>query len=254
MDYISLKVENCVGIVTISKPPVNSLNLQVYKELKDTILSINKRDDIWVGILRAEGKHFSVGNDVADFTNFTTAERLIEYAGAASECVRSLYECRLPFIGAVHGMTVGVAFALVSCCDIIIASENSKFSVPEIKVGIVGAACFLSRILPQHLHRYMAYSGDIITAEQMKNFGAVLKVVPENQLLESAIDIAKRITANTPLAIRELKAAMNRNENAQLMEKYALEIRYGSRLMITEDYKEAVDAFLNKRKPIYKGK
>jgi len=254
MDYVSLKVENCMGMITINKPPVNSYNLQVYKELRDTILSINKMDDVWVVILRAEGRHFSVGNDVADFTNFTTAERLIEYAAAASDCVRSLYECRVPFIGAVHGMIVGVAFALVSCCDIIVASENSKFSLPEIKVGIVGAACFLSRVLPQQLHRYLAYSGDVITAEQMKHFGAALKVVPENQLLESAIDTAKRITANTPLGIRELKAAMNRNENAQLMEKYALEIRYGSRLMITEDYKEAVDAFLNKRKPIYNGK
>ncbi|MGB4548824.1 MAG: enoyl-CoA hydratase/isomerase family protein, partial [Syntrophales bacterium] len=231
MDFISLKVENSIGILTLNRPPINSLNLQVYQELRNAIQSISERREIRVVILRAEGKNFSFGNDVAEFTKFTTGNILIDYAGVASDCVRSLYECLVPFIGAVNGLAVGTGCALVSCCDVIIASENAKFSMPEIKVGIVGAACFLSRILPQHLHRYMAFTGDVITAEQMKQYGAVLKVVPENQLLESAIGVAKRIAELPPLAIKELKAAINRNENAQLKEKYALEIKYGASLM-----------------------
>jgi enoyl-CoA hydratase/carnithine racemase len=93
----------------------------------------------------------------------------------------------------------------------------------------------------------------MMTAEQMKHFGALLKIVPASQLLESAIDIAGQLTKNPPLALRGFKAAMNRNENARLKEQYAVEIGYGKELIGTDDFKEAVGAFLEKRKPVFKG-
>jgi enoyl-CoA hydratase/carnithine racemase len=110
-------------------------------------------------------------------------------------------------------------------------------------------------MLPQQLHRYMSYSGDMMTARQMEHYGAVLKVVPHDQLLSSAMEVAERLLRNPPQALKGFKAAMNENENARLKEKYALEIGYGKKLMLgTEDFNEAVSAFLEKRKPVYKAR
>lgn len=254
MDYVSLKVENHIGMVAMNKPPVNSFNLQMYHEIRNTFQSINNMDDIWVVILRAEGKSFSTGNDVNEFMTISTADHADAYARMVSDSIASIYECRVPVIGAIHGKALGAGLAMASCCDILVASENAVFGLPEIIVGIVGAACFLSRMLPQQLARYMAYSGEMMTAEQIKHFGALLKIVPASQLLESAIDIAEHLTKNPPLALRGFKAAMNQNENARLKEKYAVEIGYGKELVGTDDFKEAVGAFLEKRKPVFNGK
>ncbi|MDZ4165970.1 MAG: enoyl-CoA hydratase-related protein, partial [Smithellaceae bacterium] len=104
------------------------------------------------------------------------------------------------------------------------------------------------------LVRYLSYSGDMMTAAELKHYGAVLKVVPENQLREAAMEIALHLTKNPPLTLRGFKLAMNQNENALLKEKYAVEIGYGKELIGTEDIKEAVGAFLEKRKPLFTGK
>jgi enoyl-CoA hydratase len=215
---------------------------------------INDIDNVWVVILRAEGKNFSTGNDVNEFIAITTAEHAEDYARHVSDSIASIYECRVPVIGAIHGKALGAGLAMASCCDILVATEDAMFGLPEIIVGIVGAGCFISRMLPQQIARYMAYSGAMMTAEQMKKFGALLKIVPVDGLLEAAVDVASHLVKNPPLALRGFKAAMNRNENARLKEKYAIEIGYGKELIGTADFKEAVGAFLERRKPLFKGK
>lgn len=253
MEYVSLSVENHIGLVVLNKPPVNAFNLQMYQEIRDTFRSIHQMDDVWVALLRAEGKSFSTGNDVHEFMTIRSADQVDAYARNVSDSIASIYECRVPVIGAIHGKALGAGLAMASCCDLLVAAEGAMFGLPEIIVGIVGAACFLSRMLPQQLARYMAFSGEMVTAEQMKHFGALLKIVPSDRLLESAIGIAGQLTRNPPLALRGFKAAMNRNENARLQEKYAVEIGYGKELFGTDDFKEAVGAFLEKRRPVFKG-
>lgn len=254
MDFVSLKIDGNIGIVTLNKPPLNAFNLQMYKEVRDTFQSINERNDIWVAILRAEGKVFCTGNDVKEFTKITDTKTAAAYAAQVGESVGSVYMCRVPLIGAVHGMALGSGLALSSCCDILVAAENTKFGIPEVKVGIVGGACFISRMLPQQLHRYMAFSGDMMTAEEMKHFGAVLKIVPLDILQDTVQQIASRLLDNPPLALRGFKAAINTNENAMLVEKYAVESSYTKEMQKTEDFKESLISFFEKRKPIYKGR
>lgn len=255
MEHVSLNVENHIGVVTINRPPVNSLTIQCYKEIMGTFKSIDNMDDIWVVVLRAEGKYFSTGNDVKEFRMVTSVDSTVENDQMVrNDCICAVYECRVPVIGAIQGMALGTGMILASCCDILIASENAVFGIPEIKIGLVGAACFISRVLPQQLHRYMAYSGDILTAEQMKHFGSVLKVVPEDQLLASAMKISAHLASQPPLALRGFKVAINRNENAQLKEKYGLEFSYAKEVVMTEDFKEAQSAFFEKRQPVFKGK
>jgi enoyl-CoA hydratase/carnithine racemase len=109
-------------------------------------------------------------------------------------------------------------------------------------------------MLPQQLHRYMSFSGDMMTAEEMKHFGAVLKVVPLDRLSDEVQEIAYRLLSNPPLTLRGFKAAINTNENARLLEKYAVELSYAKEMPNTEDAKEAIVSFFEKRAPVYKGR
>lgn len=255
MDYISLRIENHIGFVTIDRPPVNAINIQLYREIRDLFQSINKNQDIWLVILNSKGKHFSTGNDVADFTKITTIKEAIAYSNVVSASTSAVYECQVPIIAAVRGLVLGAGLGLASCCDILVSSENAKFGMPEVKVGIVGGAHVLSRILPQHLHRYMSFSGDMMTAEQMRQYGAVLKVVKDDQLLESVMEIAEHILSSPPRTLKGFKLAMNKNENAQSDKKYAVETKLCREMMYkTEDFTEALAAFFEKRKPVYKGR
>jgi len=254
MDFFSFKKQGNIGILTMSKPPVNAFNLQMYRELQESIEAINSDDDIWVAIYRAEGKHFCTGNDVKDFKNFTTPEGTDAYATKVSLSIASVGTCRVPLIGAINGYALGTGLALASLCDVLVADNNAKFGIPESRVGIVGAACFIRRMVPEKLHRYMSFSGDMMTGEEMKAFGAVLKVVPPDQLLGEAIKVAERFLMNPPLVLRAFKEAMNINENASLVEKYGVEKSYTARLCVTEDFKEAVGSFLEKRKPVFKAR
>lgn len=253
MDYISLHIENHMARVTLKRPPVNAFTIQMYRELGVAFRRINGDPEVWVALLAAEGKHFSTGNDVNEFKDLTTPESAVRYAASVSEGVTSVYDCRVPVIAAVNGMALGAGLAIATCCDIIVAAENALFGLPEIRVGIVGAACFISRFLPQHLHRYMAYSGEMISAGQMKHHGAVIKTVPAEGLEEAASGAARRLLENPPRALELFKKAMNRNESPLLGEKYAGEISLGSALVGSRDFTEAVSAFLEKRKPHYTG-
>jgi enoyl-CoA hydratase len=254
MEHIGLKVEDHIAIVTINRPPSNALTLRMFKDLADTFHSIHEMETVRVAILRAEGKHFSTGGDVSEFIDITTFEAAVHYVEIVSDCICSVYDCRVPVIGAVNGAALGGGLALASCCDILVAAENGMFGLPEITVSVVGAACFLARMLPQHLTRYMSFTGEMVTAEQMRHFGAVLKVVPLEQLRETAWEIAERLTKQPPLALSRFKAAVNRTENAGLKDKYLGEIQCGKDLIDTDDRREAIRAFLEMRKPTYRGK
>ena len=254
MSTFSLSVEQHIGIVTFNKPPVNAFNRQAYAEMKEMFESINARDDIWVVLLRAEGKHFSTGNDVNEFLDLTTSKQAQMYAQGVSDGVAAVYNCRVPVIAAVNGSALGAGLALASCCDVIVAADNARFGLPEIRVSIVGAACFIARMVPQHLHRYLAFSGDVLTASEMKQFGAVLKVVPQAELWAAALAVAQRLAAMPPLCLRGFKAAMNENENAALPAQYAVELSHGAALIDSHDFKEAVTSMLEKRQPVFHGR
>jgi len=254
MDFFSIKKEGNIGILTMNRPPTNSFNLQTYREVQESIETINKDDDIWVAIFRAEGKNFCTGNDVKEFTKIMGPEAAADYANKVSIGIGSIGTCRVPLIGAINGMALGTGLALASLCDVLVADENAKFGIPEARVGIVGAACFIRRMLPEKLHRHMAFSCEMMTGEEMKAFGAVLKVVPADRLLAESIKVAERYLVNPPLVLRGFKSAMNTNENAALREKYGVEAGFTAKFSVTEDFKEALASFFEKRKPVYKAR
>ncbi|WP_156289669.1 enoyl-CoA hydratase-related protein [Oceanobacillus salinisoli] len=252
MNFVDLKIENNIGIVTLNREPINALTYEMYQEIKEIFQSINEMDDIRLVILRAEGRMFSPGNDVSEFKTLQEGTR--DYADMVKTSIASVYECRVPVIGAIHGVALGAGMAIAACCDILVASEETVFGIPEIKVGIIGAAEFADLLVPRKVLNYMALTGNPITAKEIQSYGGIKKVVSRERLMNAAYEIADEFLAVGPIALRYFKEALQTNLDAKLVDKYTLEASYTEKYSETEDFMEAVTSFLEKRKPQYKGK
>ncbi|MEK3934004.1 enoyl-CoA hydratase-related protein [Sporosarcina sp. FSL W7-1349] len=254
MKFVNLEVNDFIGIVTVNRPPVNAVNGEVYEEINKTFQSINERTDIRVVIFRAEGeKAFLAGNDLNEFLTMNP-ENADERMLVVRESFWAVYDCQVPVIGAINGAAPGTGLAYASVCDIIIASDNAYFSLPEINVGVMGGAKHLSRLVPQMVVRYMHYTGDSLSAAEMKEYGAVLKVVPQEELLEASLEVARAIAKKSPIAIRMAKKSLNTIEYMDLKEGYKFEQSLSRDLSGYEDSKEAVNSFLEKREPVFQNK
>lgn len=254
MEFVKLKVKDYIGIVTIDRPPVNAINTQLKKEIRDTFLSINERDDIRVVILNSTGdKAFIAGNDLHEFKTLDP-KNADERSKLTRESFWAVYDCRVPVIAAIDGPALGSGLAYAAVCDMIIASENATFGLPEINVGVMGGARHLSRLVPHMVARYMHYTGITMTAKELKEYGAIIEVVPRDKLMEKAIELAASITEKSPVAIRFAKESLNTIEFMDLKEGYKFEQSLTKKLSGYEDSKEAVRAFLEKRKPNFTGK
>ncbi|WP_078429402.1 enoyl-CoA hydratase-related protein [Alkalihalobacterium alkalinitrilicum] len=255
MEFVRLElVENHIGVVTVNRPPVNAINAQAYQEIADIFYAINERDDIRVVVFRAEGeKAFIAGNDLNEFLTMKP-ENATERMRKVRDSFWSLYDCKVPVIGAINGHAPGTGLAYAAVCDILVASENATFSLPEINVGVMGGAKHLSRLVPQMVVRYMHYTGEQMTAREMKEYGAVFEVVPANKLIDTALEVARKIAKKSPVAIKMAKKSLNTIEYMDLKKGYKFEQSLSGELSGYEDSKEAVQAFFEKRDPVFKGK
>lgn len=253
MNSITLEVKDYIGIVTLNHPPINALTIDIYNEMKETFRKVNYRDDIRVVILRAEGKHFAAGNDLEVVKNLTPP-LIDEYTDGIKSAVGAVADCRVPVIAAINGAALGAGLAIVSCCDIIIASEKASFGIPEVKIGIIGAAGFLRRLVPKNVVNYMALTGDALIAEEMMKYGAVHQVVPHEQLMDACLEMAKKLLGNSPLIQEYWKTSLRINADARLIEQYDVEMVFSTDALKSEDFQEAVTAFLERRQPEYKWK
>ncbi|SMC73620.1 enoyl-CoA hydratase/isomerase family protein [Papillibacter cinnamivorans] len=253
MEFVSTQIMGHVCVVTVDRPPVNALNLQLHTEIGKAFMEISDRNDIYAAVLRANGKMFMPGNDISTFEN-PPRSALLREADALKNGVGAVYNCRVPVICAVNGYALGAGLAYAAVCDILIAAQSAKFGLPEVKVGLVGAAGFLSLLIPPKVVRYMALTGSFLTAEEMMRYGAVHKVVPPDHLMAAVMETADELLSCPPLTLRAWKRAMNLVDNACLGDKFNLEHDFTMEMLETEDFKEAISAFREKRKPEYMGK
>ena len=229
--------------------------LTMYDDIKAAIEKTNSMiDEVKAVIIRSTGKLFAAGNDITELSEFSTPENTAAYLDHVSQCMCTVYESRVPVIAAVQGAAIGGAMALVSCCDVIIASEKATFSVPEIRLGMIVAADFFRLMVPEKVARYYCYTGDMISAQEVKQYGGVHKVVPAGEEYNEAVKVAQEFLKQPPRALEWFKEAMNVNANHRLKEKYATEIGYSQKHILLNDFKEATSAFLEKRTPVFTGK
>ncbi|MBN1644234.1 MAG: enoyl-CoA hydratase/isomerase family protein [Dehalococcoidales bacterium] len=254
--YLNLEIENKVAIVTINRPPVNALNPDVTQEISQMFDELKNNKEIEVVILTGTGKAFVAGADINGFLNLDrrTGEA---FALGVTDMQRKIEDFELPVIAAINGYTLGGGCELVMACDIRIASSNAKFGQPEITVGVMagaGGTQRLPRLIGMGRAKKLLYSGEFIDAVEAERIGLVDQVTAPGEELNEAKKLAQKMMKNAPIALRYTKKAVNRGMQMPLEDALKMEAMLFGALLETEDVKEGVNAFIEKRKPLFKGK
>ena len=249
--------EDKVAIFRINRPEaMGAISVEGMKQLNDALIDFRDDEALWVGIVTGTGnKVFSAGVDVKEFLPFVRETKHAKWRRQAG-IVRGL-DLFKPLIAACNGLTIGGGLEISLACDIMIASENAIFGLPEVKVGIIpggGGTARLPRTIPRRLAAEMLFTGKTIDALEAYRIGLVNKVVPPDQLMEEARKMARSICEAAPLAVRYAKELMIRGASLSIDETLRLEDDIESTLMATEDFSEGVTAFAQKRKPEFKGR
>ncbi|MCL1939229.1 MAG: enoyl-CoA hydratase-related protein [Desulfovibrionaceae bacterium] len=247
MSFVKVDVQDFIATVTYDRPPANATCGEAYIELRDTFYALDAREDIKAVILTSAGKIFMAGNDLGEFSEFYERGSCTAYYDIILNAYMSVKNCRYPVIGAVNGAAAGAGCAFAGCCDVLVAVQGAKFMLSEIKVGIIGADGFASLMVPEKVLRYMAFSGNPLTAEQIHHYGGIHKVVPREALLDEAQALAREFAANSRRALMLWKRCLNENYDRQLPQKFANNLRCTVEFQAYPDFREASAAFIEKR-------
>jgi enoyl-CoA hydratase len=254
MNEITLEKADRIAVVTINAPPVNALTLARYEAITEIFTSIGTMDDVNVVVFTAKGsKAFCAGLELREFLA-ATAEEDPGRAKVVRATFKAIRHCAVPVIAAVNGPALGAGCVLAGVSDIRIASEKATFSMPEINVGRCGGGAHTGRIVPQGTLRLMAFTGEQISAWEAHRIGFVERVVTPRLLMSTAMDVAQVIAAKSRIGLTTMKEALNRVEDMQVESGYELEQQYSTKLMHTEDAREAIRAVVEKRAPVFKGR
>lgn len=253
-DYIKVEVNESVAIITIDRPKVNALDSDSYGELFEAFYKLHKDDNIKVVVLTAAGdKCFVAGADVNEFLNFDSETGII-YTQRNQYVREYIRNYNKPVICAINGLAYGGGLALALVCDIRIACEEAKFNLGEINMGILGATQYIAKVVPSGIARKLVYSGEAISAKEAQRVGIVDEIVDRENLMKRSLELANKIAAKPPLALKYAKQCMLESERTFLEDGLAYEEQIIKYLWGTEDKNEAVTAFLEKRKPVFQAK
>ncbi len=255
---VRTEIRDRIAIVTLDRAPVNALDSITVRELTATFNALGRSRDASVIVLTAPGDRiFCAGIDLKDssrrhareLAGDDTTVDLLDPGAVVRECFWAILECPLPVIAAVNGKAIGAGLVLVASCDIVIASENASFSVPEIKAGVLGGARHLQRLVGPFKTRKMFFTGEPESAAEFHRLGAIEAVVPPERLLDAALELAAQVARNSPIGLRLGKESLGRVEDLSLKEGYRIEQDSPGRVTRYNDSAEARRAYLEKRDP-----
>jgi enoyl-CoA hydratase len=252
---ILVRQEGRVGIVQLNRPEArNALNRQLMEELLAALQLFEEDDGIGCIVITGSTKVFAAGADIKQMAQAGVVEMLsnpfIGYWDALKRITK-------PIVAAVSGWCLGGGCELAMACDTIIASESAVFGQPEINLGIIpgaGGTQRLTRAVGKAVAMDMVLSGRRLTADEALRFGLVSRLAPEEGYLEAAVEVAAEIAGKSPIALRMAKEAVNQAFESSLAEGVYVERRLFNMLFATEDQKEGMAAFVEKRPAVWKGK
>ncbi|MCB0183525.1 MAG: enoyl-CoA hydratase/isomerase family protein [Caldilineaceae bacterium] len=255
-DYqmILTRTEGRVGIVQINRPDaLNALNAQVLSEITTALRTFDNDDTTGCVILTGNDKAFAAGADIKAMAQATVVEMMNSPMMQYWEAIR---DTQKPLIAAVNGWCLGGGCELAMICDLIIAGEGAKFGQPEINLAIIpgaGGTQRLTRAVGKAVAMDMVLSGRRLSAQEALGFGLVSRVAPDGELMTLSMEVAAAIADKAPVALRLAKDAVNAAFETTLAEGIRLERRLFTMLFATEDQKEGMAAFIEKRKPVWRG-
>jgi enoyl-CoA hydratase len=249
---ITSTVSDGIAEVVMDNPPVNALTVAGWFELADIVTRLGRdRENVRVLVLRAEGRGFNAGVDIKEMQDTEGFEALIGANRGCFAAFAAVYDCEVPVIVAVNGFCLGGGIGLAGNADIVVASDDATFGLPEVDRGALGAATHLARLVPQHKMREMVYTAKPATAAELHAYGSVTRVVPREQLRDAAMEIATDIAAKSGTIIRAAKESLNGIDPVDVKRSYRYEQGFTFELNLSGVSDEARDAFVDKREAKY---
>ncbi len=257
MEFIKVNsaFDTHIALVQLNRPKdLNALNLQMMGELRDALKELDNDDEVRVILITGNEKAFAAGADIKQMAGNTTIDMWKIDQFSTWDHIR---KTKKPLIAAVSGFALGGGCELAMTCDMIVASETAKFGQPEIKIGVMpgaGGTQRLTKAIGKARTMEMVLTGKFISAQEAMDYGLINKVVPAELYLEAAVSLAKEIANMSPIAVQLAKEAVNRSFETHLDEGLTLERKNFYLAFASEDQKEGMQAFIEKRQAVYKGK
>ncbi len=240
---VGVRTADGIAEVIIDFPPVNALPVQGWRDLAAAVAVAGAESATRTVILAAEGRGFCAGVDIKEMQRTEGHAALIGANQGCFAAFAAVYDCPVPVVAAVHGFCLGGGVGLAGTADIVVASEDATFGLPEVDRGALGAATHLSRLVPQHRMRAMLYTSATATAAELHGYGSVLAVVPRADLHGAARDLARQIAAKNPAVIRAAKESLTGIDQVDVRRSYRYEQGFTYELNLSGVADEVRDEF-----------
>lgn len=257
MEYFKVIVQDSVGIITLNRAPANALSSHVLKELSSVLDELEHSQDVRVLLLHGEGRFFSAGADIKEFTTIPNGEEFEKISTYGQELFERMESFPKPIIAAIHGAALGGGLELAMGCHIRVVTENAKLGLPELQLGLIPGFAGTQR-----LARYVGFpkaaemllTSDPILGIEAVSLGLANFAVSEEFLLEESLKLAKKISKKSPVSMKAALELLNYSKSGSFFEGVKREATLFGEVFTSKDGQEGISAFIEKREPVFKGK
>lgn len=256
MEYLKWSHQDMVATITIERPPANALSSGLLKELSAVFDEIEPNDEIRVILIHGDGRFFSAGADIKEFTAIETGKEFSGLATYGQNLFERMEQFPKPIIAAIHGAALGGGLELAMGCHFRLVAENAKLGLPELQLGLIPGFAGTQR-LPRFVGAAraaeMLFTSDPITGLEAVQYGLANHAYPENELLDNAYKMAKKIAKKSPISIKAAIELLNYVKTGQYYEGVKKEAELFGEVFVSKDGKEGISAFIEKREPKFTG-
>ncbi|MEK4426519.1 enoyl-CoA hydratase [Solibacillus sp. FSL K6-1523] len=257
MEFLSWRVEEGVAVVTISRPPANALSQGLIKDVDAFLDAVEQDEAVRVIVLHGEGRFFSAGADIKEFTNVQTGEEFTVLAQNGQQVFERLENFSKPVIAAIHGAALGGGLELAMGCHIRYVTESAKLGLPELSLGLIPGFAGTQR-LPRYVGvakaAEMMFTSDPITGVEAVQWGLANRAFTEDELLPKTLELAKKMAKKSPIALKAAIQMLNHAKTPSFYEGVQAEATSFGEVFVSADAKEGIQAFIEKREPQFTGK
>lgn len=257
MEFLSWTVENHVAKVTINRPPANALSRALIVEVNELMDAVEHDESVRVIVLHGEGRFFSAGADIKEFTQIKTGEEFSQLAASGQEIFERLERFSKPVIASIHGAALGGGLELAMSCHMRIVSENAKLGLPELQLGLIpgfAGTQRLPRLVGMPKAAEMLLTSEPISGLEAVKWGLANRAFAEEELLAKTMELATKIAKKSPVAMKAAIEMLQYAKTYAYNEGVKAEAQSFGTVFISEDAQEGISAFIEKREPLFKGK
>ncbi|MFB7158471.1 enoyl-CoA hydratase [Lysinibacillus sp. NPDC056232] len=257
MEFLSWKAEDGVAIITIARPPANALSRGIIAEVNSVLDEVEHDDAVRVLVLHGEGRFFSAGADIKEFTEVDSGDEFSKLANNGQQVFERVESFSKPIIAAIHGAALGGGLELAMSCHLRFVTESAKLGLPELQLGLIpgfGGTQRLPRYVGVAKAAEMMFTSEPISGTEAVQWGLANRAFTDEALLEETLKVAKKIAKKSPVALKAAIQTLQYAKHASFYEGIEAEAKSFGTVFVSEDAKEGIQAFIEKREPVFTGK